>query len=153
MSVSPPLFHFSRSNSIKYSFVNGFAWAIPVVFTLPLHQIDIFCMWCHHVVDLYWMYYIAGYLKQRHVLNMRMVYVNTNCLGSVVNTFLCFTKTFIVPSKFLMMKTSKEKTLITVTVLWSICFISWSSHFSSMRQVLLPTPGHRWKKWRFWEFA
>lgn len=46
------LFH-GWSNSIRCSFVNGFAWAILVVLIFPLHQIYIFCMWCHLAVDLY----------------------------------------------------------------------------------------------------
>lgn len=83
---------------------------------------------------------MVGYLKERHLPSMRMVYMNTNCLGSVVNIFLCFTKTLTAESKFLIMNTSNEKTPVTGTPLCFICFISFSSHINSMRQVLLPSP-------------
>lgn len=122
----------------------GFAWAIPVVLPFPyIRFISFVGSW--FILDV-----LYGRIFKRKTFTQ---YVDGlyeyKLMGSVVNIFLCFTKTLTAVSKFLIMKTSNEKTPVTGTPLCIICFISCSSHINSMRQVLLPSPVPGWKNGGF----
>lgn len=109
--------------------------------SLPLHLLYVMSPGSWFVLNV-----LYCWIFKTKTLAQCVDYLSANFLGSVIRIFLYFMMTLTALSKFLIMKTLKEKTPITAIPLHFKCFISCSNHFKSMRQGLLLSLVHKWKQ-------
>lgn len=112
--------------------------------SLPLHRLHVMSPGSWFVLNV-----LYCWILKTKTLAQSVDYLSENFLGSVIRIFLYFMVILTALSKFLIMKTSKEKTPITAIPLHFKCFILCSNHFNSIWLGLLLSLVHKRKTGSF----